>query len=158
MRVSVVIVRRYCLSDLDSVIAHLPFVDAARYLFCTWVSALYHRPAPVVLWPPVRLIDETCLAHSSPIPDSGFIPAFWITNTHSCLKPCNYCWGAQLELDPLPYLTLASDTIRYHHDQELTNGREWWRRAWCSSSSTNDTSLAVVFCMTLALTSESIFL
>lgn len=68
VRVSVVIVRRYCLSDLDSVIVHLPFVDAARYyLFCTWVSALYHRPAPVVLWPPVRLTDETCLAHSSPI-------------------------------------------------------------------------------------------
>lgn len=30
VRVSVVIVWKYCLSDLDSVIAHLPFVDAAR--------------------------------------------------------------------------------------------------------------------------------
>lgn len=102
---------RYCLSDLDSVIAHLPFVDAARYLFCTWVSALYHRPAPVVLWPPVRLIDETCLAHSSPIPDSGLIPAFWITNTHSCLSRATTAGERNLNL--IRYLTLRSPPIRY---------------------------------------------
>lgn len=113
VRVSVVIVRRYCLSDLDSVIAHLPFVDAARYLFCTWVSALYHRPAPVVLWPSVRLIDETCLAHSSPIPDSGFIPAFWITNTHSCLSRATTAGERNLNLNLIRYLTLRSPPIRY---------------------------------------------